>query len=431
VTQKTAKNKMAFGGIRTAATLMLLAPLLSLHRALVMAPLLSLLAACLLFGLIWRPSRWTLLRAALKEQRPLPGLFALFLTWVLAACFWSFDPLFSLRSVAMLVGTVTGGWVMVVLVERLSIDQQERLINALAVGLGVAGLAMVAVGIVERSGLIDVGRLLWAMDADTTIVATLIWPTLAWQFRFGRRRSVFGLLLVSFAGVFLAHDLAAKVALLGGGLAWLVGRWRPLPTLRCIAVLAVAGCLLAPLAARLVPPSQESAEWSWLPWSAHHRLTIWSFTTRHIAEKPFFGWGFDGARAIPGGKTQIPVVRLKGCAQNGVPIPLPGFETPVASDCIMWEESLPLHPHDGWLQIWLELGGVGACIAALLLWKTIGRIVHMPAVPTAQAAASATLVAGLIICSVSFGIWQSWWLSTLWIAAALLSPLFGGAKQDI
>lgn len=417
------KAETSIGTIRLAAALLLLVPLLSLHKALVIAPLLSLLSACLLFGLTWAPSRWTLLRSALTAHRPLPGLFAALLLWVLAACFWSFDTLFSLRSLGMLVGTTAVGWLLLVLLERLPADRQRRLTDALTIGLGLAVLVMLILGLVERFGRIDMGRLLWEMDADTTVVALLVWPAMAWLARSGRRPMAVVLLLASLAGVVLAHDLAAKVALLAAGLTWLLARWRPAATLRAIALLAVAGSLLAPVAASHLPPPQESAEWGWLPPSGHHRLTIWSFTARHIAEHPWFGWGFDGSRAIPGGKARIPVVRLKGCAQSAAPIQVPGYEQPIAGDCVTWEESLPLHPHDGWLQIWLELGGVGALLVALLLWHVIERLRHLPAAPEARATAAATLVAGLVICSVSFGIWQSWWLSSLWIAAALVNPL--------
>jgi O-antigen ligase len=409
--------------IRLTAALLLAGPLLSLQKSLIMAPLLSLLAACLLFGPAWRPSRRSLLTSALAEQRSFLAILAAVLLWALASCFWSFDTLFSLRSWAMLAGTTLGGWLTVVLFARLPAERQGYLANALAIGLAMAGLILLTIGLLERVGRFDFGLLLWKMDPVATIVALLVWPTLAWLSRVGRARAGLGLLLVSLLGIVVAHDLAAKVAILAAGLAWLGGRWAPTITVRAIAAAAVAACLLTPLAALWIPPPQASAEWGWLPSSAHHRLTIWSFTARHIAEKPLFGWGLDSARAIPGGKTQIPVVRLKGCAQTGEPVALPGIPEAVAGDCIAWEESLPLHPHDGWLQIWLELGGVGALLVAPLLWQAIGRPRCPAGTAAGQAATAATLAAGLIIASVSFGVWQSWWLSTLWLAAALVVPL--------
>ena len=122
------------------------------------------------------------------------------------------------------------------------------------------------------------------------------------------------------------------------------------------------------------------------------------------------------------------MVRLNGCPRLGEALRLPGYGDPVPADCVTWEESLPLHPHDGWLQIWLELGGIGAGLVALLLWTVVSRLGRLRAAPSAQATAAATLVAGLTICSVSFGVWQSWWLSSLWIAAAMTAPLLAGEK---
>ena len=231
------------------------------------------------------------------------------------------------------------------------------------------------------------------------------------------------LLVCALLAIGLSHDLAAKVALLAAGLAWLAGRWHWRTAVLAVGTAAVLAALLSPLAAERLPSPQVTADWTWLPASSHHRLTIWSFTARNIADKPLFGWGFDGARAIPGGKTIIPVVRLKGCAQTAPPVVVPGRDQPVAGDCVLWEESLPLHPHNAWLQIWLELGGIGAVLAAWLVWGLTERLGGQAAAPPDRAAAIATLVAALVVCSVSYGFWQSWWQSTLWIAAAVTAPL--------
>ncbi|WP_146002775.1 O-antigen ligase family protein [Telmatospirillum siberiense] len=428
MTKQTIDTPEGAGISRLAEGVLFLAPLLSLQKALVMAPLLSLLSIILLFGMARAPSRWAPMGAAFRSQWPLTGLFAALALWILAACFWSFDALFSLRSLAMLIGTTVGGWVLTVLFAELPPARQARMVEALAAGLVLAGLVLLTLGVIERLCRIDIGRLFLNMDAATTVIAVLLWPTLAWLVRGGRRPVALVLFLVSLGGVGLAHDLAAKVALAGAGVTWLLARWRPGAVFGAIMVFSVAGCLLAPLAALHLPPSQESAEWEWLPSSAHHRLTIWSFTARHVAEHPLFGWGFDGARAIPDGKTRLPVARFKGCPGHGVPVEIPGLSRPAPADCVIWEEQLPLHPHDGWLQIWLELGAVGAGLTAFLLWRILDRLRRRKAEPIARAATAAALVAGLVVSSVSFGIWQSWWLSTLWGAAALTAPLLAPAK---
>lgn len=421
------KAETSWASHRFVAAVLFLAPLISLPKSLPMAPILGLVAVIMLAGPGWTPSRRAHLHAGLMAWRPTLLPIAALLAWVFAACWWSFNPAFSLKSLGMLVGTVAGGLVFARRFDSYSADQQRPMVEALAAGLGLAALAMTVVGVLDRTAWVAVGRLAWDMDSDTTVIALLVWPVAGWLIRFGQCRKAMGLLVLALIGVVVVHDLAAKLAMVLGGAAWLVGRWRPRPLLAAIAALAIVGSLLAPVVATHIPPPEVSARWSWLPGSAHHRLTIWSFTARHIAEKPLFGWGYDGARAIPGGKTIVPVVRLAGCPQAAPPVELPGYDRPIPGDCVLWEESLPLHPHDAWLQVWLELGAVGAGLIAWLLWRLIlpvgsGR-------RDGQAVAAATLTAGLLICSVSFGVWQSWWLSTLWIAGGLVLPLLRPAPE--
>ncbi|MDR3441059.1 hypothetical protein [Telmatospirillum sp.] len=427
MTTETAGTKPFAGDVRLPAVLLMLAPVLSLHKSLVMAPILAVLATCLLWGLLKGSRAKGIFVAALSAHRPLLIHLGLLLAWCAAASLWSFNPLFSLNSVLMLAGTFIAGWITLVVLDCFTASQWRPVILALAAGLGLAGAAMLVAGLVERCHLADIGRVLWNMDADATVVALLVWPVLAWLDRFGHRRAAILLFLVTLAGVFMAHDIAAKVAMLGGGLAWIGGRWWSAANLRKIAVVVALGSLLTPLAALHLPPSSVSAGWTWLSSPNHHRLTIWSFSARHIIEKPFLGWGFDGARAIPGGKTQIPVVRLAGCRGDQAPIAIAGFDRPVPADCVIWEESLPLHPHDAWLQVWLELGAVGAILVSLLLMLLISGPRRSPVTTKGRTASVASLVVGLTVCSVSFGAWQSWWLSCLWIAAALIIPLLRAA----
>ncbi|MTJ83701.1 MAG: O-antigen ligase family protein [Telmatospirillum sp.] len=428
MTTETARSNAIKGSARLPALLLLAAPVLALQKALVMAPALAILAALLLAGMA--PPRVPVFRAALGRHRWPLLVLLLLLVWCLAASFWSFNPLFSLRSVLMLAGTILGGWITVVAVGAATAERQRSMALALAAGLAIAAAAMLTAGIIERARLADIGRVLWNMDAATTVVAVLVWPVSAWLMRLGRRRAAAGLWLLSFAGVCLAHDLAAKIALIAGLVALAPALVRPRAVLRGLAGLAVAGSLLAPLAALHLPPPDVSAQWPGLPASAHHRLTIWSFTARHILEKPLLGWGFDGARAIPGGKTELGVVWMKGCNGDQAPIMVPGYDRPVPADCVLWEEQLPLHPHDSWLQAWLELGAAGALVIALLLGVVIAAPVRRATGDAGLAPLAAAVASGLVVCSVSFGAWQSWWLSTLWIAAALALPLLPDDVRD-
>ncbi|HBA43609.1 MAG TPA: hypothetical protein DCZ07_11605, partial [Alphaproteobacteria bacterium] len=86
---------------------------------------------------------------------------------------------------------------------------------------------------------------------------------------------------------------------------------------------------------------------------------------------------------------------------------------------------LPLHPHNGALQIWLELGLPGALITAALLLALGFGIAALPLPTPQRAAATAAFTATLCLILLSFGLWQNWWQASFW----LLLILFGLASQ--
>jgi O-antigen ligase len=120
-------------------------------------------------------------------------------------------------------------------------------------------------------------------------------------------------------------------------------------------------------------------------------LIIWKFTADRIAERPMFGWGYDSSRAIPGSTALLNTA----------------------------SPALPLHPHNGLLQWWLELGAVGAALGGALLiglLRAIGRIGRAPD----RAAALGLYAGAMTVVNLSFGIWQGWWVATLFLSAAVL-----------
>jgi O-antigen ligase len=120
---------------------------------------------------------------------------------------------------------------------------------------------------------------------------------------------------------------------------------------------------------------------------------IWRFTADRIADRPFFGWGFDASRSIPGGD------KILGAG----------------------EVALPLHPHNAPLQWWLELGLPGALIGVAFLTATVRAIHRAILGRTDSAAAFGLMVSAAVMAFVSYGIWQSWWVAILALSAALLT----------
>ena len=190
----------------------------------------------------------------------------------------------------------------------------------------------------------------------------------------GRARLVLGVLLA--AGILgpsliFGYDaplLALACAGTAAGLVLVAPRRGP----RLLAGLSAAGFLLAPvlvkgafalgLDARLAPLLSES----WL-----QRLGYWRKAVEWIWARPLPGWGLDASRAFG-----------------------PGIR---------------LHPHDAALQIWMELGLIGA-VAAAIVWASIFSGLSRPGRSPPAAAAAASATAYLVFGAVSFGVWQEWWL---------------------
>jgi O-antigen ligase len=137
----------------------------------------------------------------------------------------------------------------------------------------------------------------------------------------------------------------------------------------------------------------------------HHRLTIWRFAGERILEHPLLGWGMDASRHI-------------GNHGEGVAVTLLNRTT--GEHELVYEAMLPLHPHNGILQIWLELGAVGAVLFLASVLSVIGliRAISQPFVRTAGCCAFA---GALVIFCVSYGAWQIWWLAAMWLAAAAVA----------
>ena len=79
-------------------------------------------------------------------------------------------------------------------------------------------------------------------------------------------------------------------------------------------------------------------------------------------------------------------------------------------------DAIPLHTHNGALQVWLELGLPGA-VMVIALWLVLLRRVGAAADRVQRAAAAAVMSAYLAIGAVSFGVWQPWWLAVGVLAA--------------
>lgn len=211
-------------------------------------------------------------------------------------------------------------------------------------------------------------------------------------------------------GVIVALALpaeSARLALLAGLLLGLAAQASGPWLARALGGLLAAGILFAPvvMAGLLsVMPALER-----LPNSAAHRVLTWDFVVQRIAEKPLLGWGAEASRVMPGGRDNfdpetLTRFGLTSEASRG------WFARPEA-------QRLPLHPHNIPLQIWLDLGALGALAGAVLAWLMGAAVARAQPLAGATGAFGAAILVGLL----SYGAWQEWWIGLLLILAATVA----------
>jgi len=247
---------------------------------------------------------------------------------------------------------------------------------------------------------IDDGELTRNLTRGTAFLVTISWGAAGGLMLLGRAWTIVAtVLLIATLALAPQFDTWANLAAFAAGLL-AFGAARLLPRLTIWATTGglAAWLVAAPFATPLIFANQTIADAMPLSWA--HRSGIWGYTIGRIQEQMLTGQGLEASRAID----ERILVR--------------GIEM----------EAMGNHPHSASLQIWLELGGVGVGLGALMLiaggaWlaRAYGER------PLAAAAACGTLATAGVIANVSFSAWAEWWIATLFIAAAVVGAI--GARE--
>jgi O-antigen ligase len=141
------------------------------------------------------------------------------------------------------------------------------------------------------------------------------------------------------------------------------------------------------------------------PKSLLARFIVWEYAASRIHERPLIGFGFDAAREI-GGREPLRHYDFDPFPDGSTYRPL--------------MEPIPLHTHNGVIQLWLELGGIGALIGALALmlaWRRGLQIVD----PWQRAGSASLFIAAMVPMLSSYGLFQAWWVGSVWIGITALA----------
>jgi exopolysaccharide production protein ExoQ len=323
------------------------------------------------------------------------AFFAAFLLWCALSLIWDLNPGSGARKLVDVVLVAGSLLALLALAGRIDLEQSRRLSWALAGGM-LVGLVLLAIETIfdfplYRAVMGSSPKLDDLIESKRSVDAL---PLLVWPACLALARLNLPWLGALLAAVFTVAcvKLTASSATIGMALSMVMfgACFVSIPWARRTleAATALAFALILPLAIVAYDIGGTTAHW--LKHSGQHRIEIWHFAAQRVLEQPLFGYGFNASRYVPNGDA----------VSQYLP---PG------------QSLIPLHPHDAFLQVWLETGAVGTIIVVAILLAALKATAYWSA-----SVARFTLpgyAAGLVVAGLAFGIWQSWWMATIAFSA--------------
>jgi O-antigen ligase len=364
------------------------------HRS---APLFVTLAAVLaLLACLREGSLAALLDAANAALRMPLGMAALaFLLYAALSIAWSPAPGVSLYAYGELILPLAAGFVLALTLPERAPRWLWLLLGLFATGACLVLLIDLSLGLpVRRAMAWRMNTFVYNRPALTLLVMA---PPLVTALAIKGRKSL-ALTVAVFlaAAIFQSESGAAKLGLVVALGAYALARWSRAAALAGASAAVVAAVALAPVTGpimrRAMPPAAHEAL---AGSSSQTRVDIWRSFGTAVREQPWLGAGFAPGPAF---------ARSPGAT---------------AADSAYQFFLRAGHPHNGALQIWSELGAVGAFFAILVLCLILRGMSGLP--PATFAAAVATMAAAMAASLVGHGLWQGWWPAA--IAAAIVCVL--------
>ena len=200
-------------------------------------------------------------------------------------------------------------------------------------------------------------------------------------------------LLIIYATLRLGIFSNAAGVVVGGVAAFAAAR-APRRTLWALLITALLFLTLSPLSAWLPVEAIIASHGDVLPPSWAQRLYAWRAAAQAGFECMPFGCGADAARALHA---------------TGAVVNIPGSAIPLSV--------MPIHPHNVFLQIWMELGAAGLGLFGIAIFGG-GLALIRASLPAAVAAGAAGAIGAVLVSVlVEASLWQVWRLSAAGLAA--------------
>ncbi|SCX94799.1 O-antigen ligase family protein [Microvirga guangxiensis] len=394
-TTTISRQRLAEGFWRAAMVSLVVMPLgmAIAHRS---SPLFIVLSAvlCLLAARLEGRARsfWSDVSSALTA--PLGIAVLAFFGWCLISIGWSEFKIVSIRAFGEFWLPIAASVVLALtLPQRLT----PRMFGFLVGTFTLAGLIIIVelqTGMILRKTL-GVRSDPYIFNRPVLTLLMLALPLTAWLLSTKRNGGVYGLLLLLFLGAVAIQSesdaavLALAIVCLVFPIAWLAPRLTFVLAVAAFLAAVSLSPLIGALSAKFMTPEMHRML---ATGHSKERVELWQSFGAVVREEPLLGTGFGVSPRMPDTKVAAKV--------------------PV--------EHQPMlnigHPHNAVLQIWVELGAVGALLFLVIAFLSLRAIWHLPHLIRS---ASLALLAGIVPVSlVGHGAWQGWWAASL--GAALI-----------
>jgi O-antigen ligase len=235
------------------------------------------------------------------------------------------------------------------------------------------------------------GFIAYMLDRGCALLSVSSWVAMFWLSK--ANKVLYALLLYITISIllFFSDSDASLLAFLCGGVVFLTCNiFNNISFFYVARFLTISLLALIPLFAYLISPSDLSNKYNkFLSESAKHRLFIWQFTGKKIAENPMLGYGSGSSKYL----------------------------TVLSDEMIIRDDRLlhplPLHPHNNILQIALECGLIGLGLGLTLINKWLKSLSGYLRKDKAFAVFGYSCFATyLVIGMISYSVWQLWWVCT-------------------
>jgi hypothetical protein len=333
------------------------------------------------------------LRSFLREAAsvltsPLAILVLLFFGWCLVSIGWSEFKATSFRGLGEFWLSIMAVFVLSLTLVRHLPPRMFKILTGCFLLACVLILGELWTGLVLRREL-GLQAQPFIFNRSVLTLLMLVPPLIAWYLSQHSRGGLygFGLLLVFAATALQSESDAAVLGLIVIGFTVPFAWYAPRLTcgLAAIAFLAAMGIspIIGPISNNLLPASAHEILASG---HSRKRVDLWTSFGSAVRKEPFLGSGFNVSPRMP--------------------------ETSVAQKVPSEQRRLLAvgHPHNAALQIWVELGAVGAILALGIIFLILYQIAFLPHL---IGSVSLALIAGAApVALVGHGAWQGWWAAS-------------------